>query len=651
MARLVVGLTSPLLDMVREAGGPVLLNVEAQEIVNCINNRVYPRIRTAFVSAKNANNSDEGINVFLGADRTLADLANAAVQTEIDDKITQIISGTMIQEQVEQIAVSMAAGFLMISRVGIVQAFRNIGLDLVKQADKDLQFLVDGPLFKAAINALIDTRANDQFSVVNIYIAHEMDDTTYDPTTSLAATFDGAQETGIARLWVGKDRIEANVGVGDTYIDVLHNLINAWRTEQTNREIANLPLFNVAFGPDEGKISSVMGTIITRDLVGRATTKSAQLVTGLGYLSLHALNLDDTIDAQMVTLELGRVLAGGEFSLGIQGLVYGTENTYSALTRMGPHSVMIDMKTGRTKSLAEAKSSSKLQIDTFYFQALPIPGTASFDATGYLDAGESVSITINNKTFVYTATVNNDTGLLVALQDEINQRSLTTFAVQLSAIVSGTVLTVEWYDTVSEGQAFAITTTGLNLVLSGVTPTFSGYQFTTKLRTAGSFRYRTGPLLATGTTIRQVNIPANTDLMDALQLLADDLYTNQDSLMLMAALRSPVVLTPTGTPAAAPSMQLIPFKLDDEDSRIVFDMVTVPPEVIFAPNPKERVTNNSFDGKPKSLVLDPVYLKRSTPIIDSGGADATKSVAMYVVPAETPLQKKLKDFDRQFGRG
>ncbi len=147
---------------------------------------------------------------------------------------------------------------------------------------------------------------------------------------------------------------------------------------------------------------------------------------------------------------------------------------------------------------------------------------------------------------------------------------------------------------------------------------------------------------------RDVTVPVGSTLMEALVLLVDDIYSNQESLSIAAALRSPTVLSPDSMPELIPSVQFVPYILEEKDSKVVFDMMEVPPEVLFAPRPKDLAVRNAFDNKAKSLVLDPVVLVRNVRTRDL--PPGSYSQALYGAPTETALAKKLRQFDQNSGK-
>lgn len=646
----------PLLAMVRSSS-VVLSDLADEAIFETLNRKVMPRIRLAFVNAKNANSSNEGINVFLGANRSLADLADAAVQSEIDGKIDQIVNGTMMSEMIDQIAANMAAGYLAISQVGVVEQFYKTGMDLISRADKDLKELVEGPLFKEAVRALVDSKASDFDRVVTIYLSHEADETSYDPVSRTIQAHAGAQQNGLARLWVGTVSFTTPIGIGDTATDIIYNLIRAYRAEQLNREAADLPLMNVAFGVNDGALQTVITQVPVTTLAGTSLA-SANLVVPMPSISVHGLAYDPGLDAQMVTLEIGRDI-GGSFVPGLDGLVYGVESIYSRLTKKGPHSVLIDLQTGKTTAAAAAKTQQiKHVYDTLYFRVEPEPALAELTFTGALAAGETMTLSLLTSSLSLTAPAG---GLdaVEAVQAWIAKLSTQQAQIELGGMMlkaragdTPDTLTLAWAEAAAEGKTVTITATDPGLTTDGPA-TFTGYAMTDVLRAPGQFRYRTGhlygPQAAPAQMVRTVPVPGGTTVMAALQLLCDDIYRHQDELHLLSALRSPVLITPQGTPVSAPSIQFVPFLIESTDSRIVVDLLESPPELLSAARPLELITSAGlFDAKAKSLVLEPVVLRRAGEAANDPTTNLiAQATAQYAAPKETPLQAQLKRFQQR----
>lgn len=690
----------PLFDMVRSTV-IVLGEADTDVIRDCINQKVYPRVRSILLSAKNANTRDEGINVFLlaaGANKTFADLADTATADAVSTAINNVLGQPNLKDQFEQAMANMAAGFLTISQVGIVEQFYKTGADLISRADKDLYRIVDGPFFKAAVTSLVNSQASDEASVVTLYIAAEADPTTYDETTRVVSLFPGAvlaAGTWVCNLWIGSYKVSVPVTNGDTALQILYKLLTAHRAKQLTLEQQGLPLMNVAIGVNEGSTSQVTANFMwSAGMVPPLAYTTGQAVGAMHSLSLHALNYDNSIDAQMVTLEMGQAGVGNDLdTLGIPGLVYGISTDYGKSTSMGPHSVLMDIKTGKATTTASTKTSANMITDTFYFQVDPTPGSVSFWGQGVMQATETLKISVNKKDYTFSVPTGSSDltfqQVFGTIATELTRDSRTLFGSKLTAIATQVPLdpldplyvadrwklVINWPSSLSVGKdvTFKFTpvalgstavfldsgmvdVTAVASVLPGHKELFAGYvERTTTSATplVSRWRYRTDNLYTASATpaelIRTVDVPANTGVMAALQLLADDIFKAQNELKVISAIRSPVLYSPEGMEAATPSMQIVPFQLDDVDSKIVFDMLEVPAGITFAAKPLDQVIRDVFDSQPKSLVLDPVVIRRAKPL----GASSDTGVALpmaqshYGAPMQTELGRKMDQFNRR----
>lgn len=471
-----------------------------KQISGFLTAHAFPRIRGRLITATDSTNK----HIFYD---NLGNLADPGAQSRADGLVDSVMTDSIIKPYVWRIASAMGASWAINNIVGIIESQQKLAHELEKQALDDLKLLITSPeLSLAASQAAQKLDAVPSDGIPKIFIALDVDPSSYNPGSANAKTYVAAQENGIARLWIGPYKVETVVTAGDTVPVIMGNIMNAVRAYQA-ANVPPLAKFNLVVGPNEGPLVTGQQYFeYTEATPGSVpTTVAAQVTTNVGWLSFHVYQYDQAIDSLFCTLEL----MDEDGNYGISGLLYGvmeSELNYQKLSRRGPYSVFIDVKTGQSGTSAggaDVLSGGGIS-DTFYFE------------------------------------VNNESGVMP-----------------------------------TDGRI--------------------RYQVANMVANPGAAPLAPQP--------RYIVVPAGSTALDIVRLLAQDIDSIGFQIKLLAAPRSPSLITVMGTPIKAPGLQLVPYRPSGYEDRIVFDMLEVPDLLRFGPLPSSMITNGAFDNKPKSLVV------------------------------------------------
>lgn len=106
-----------------------------------------------------------------------------------------------------------------------------------------------------------------------------------------------------------------------------------------------------------------------------------------------------------------------------------------------------------------------------------------------------------------------------------------------------------------------------------------------------------------GSPVFTVKVPPLTDAAGISELLAKDMAANSETIRLLGAVRPSCLVTVNGTPLNAPGLEFVAFGLENELSRVVFNLLSVPTGITFGVVPNTLVTAALFDERPKSVVV------------------------------------------------
>lgn len=104
-------------------------------------------------------------------------------------------------------------------------------------------------------------------------------------------------------------------------------------------------------------------------------------------------------------------------------------------------------------------------------------------------------------------------------------------------------------------------------------------------------------------TVHTMAVPEGTDACGIAELLAQDLAANAQNLRLLGAVRPSSLITIDSTPIFAPGLELVAFGLENELSKVVFYLLSVPAGITFGVVPNTLATSAVFDNRPKSIVV------------------------------------------------
>jgi hypothetical protein len=332
--------------------------VSDSQMVDFLNKHAFPRIRGRLLTATDSTNT----HVFYA---DISKLADPVVAAAADNLVFQVMTDSIVKDYVWRIGAQLAASWATNMLVGQLQPQQDIAREYEKQAMADLKELVNSPeLISAVAQAKAKLESQTLDEAPRIFIALDIDPTTYTPADNTAKTFTGAQEIGTARLWLGPWNISAAVVIGDTPAVIMNKLLVALRVLQT----APVPgmNYNIVIGPNEGAPTVQPRYMTFTPLIGPSTQVLPSVSTNVGWLAFHAYQHDPLVDGVFVTLEL----LNNTGALGISGLVYGVNSApvYSLLSNKGPYSVFIDVSQGKGVTATTTATQALTDLsDTFYF--------------------------------------------------------------------------------------------------------------------------------------------------------------------------------------------------------------------------------------------------------------------------------------------
>lgn len=363
----------PIIQMVRDCN--IILADKGTfpnaRILSYLNQHSFPRIRGYLLTARSQTGSEAGRMVFY---KDLADLADPSVQANASNLVFQVMTNSIVRDMVYTIAARFAAAQCTTMIAGQIPEQAKIASDLQKEAMADLKQLVQSPELTAAAAAAAQAATSSVLADKSpkIFMACDVNPATFDPVANTIKTFPGAQEAGVANLWVNQYLITTPVAIGDTPNILMNKLLAAVRTYVVSAPPGSQ--FNLVLGPNEGPKITSARPIEIQDVVGNTQTVVPSFQTNMGWLSFYAGRHDLVVSALFCTLEL--VNAGGR--LGIKGLVYGVmqnllqldQPDYNQLSQRGPYSVLIDVTTGNAGTAAVLKPSANIittTVDSFFF--------------------------------------------------------------------------------------------------------------------------------------------------------------------------------------------------------------------------------------------------------------------------------------------
>lgn len=169
----------------------------------------------------------------------------------------------------------------------------------------------------------------------------------------------------------------------------------------------------------------------------------------------------------------------------------------------------------------------------------------------------------------------------------------------------------------SDLTAFGPHAMAVNLTQGKITSLSSGSSSSTKttqpLSDAFFFQISDsgGVTTADGTLVYQVNaltavtvtVTAGKTALEVAALFAQSLATLAADQRVIGAVRPPLTVAPSGSPLAAPSLELVSFALETSLTNIVVSLKTVPPGLTFAVVAPNASTTSLFDAREKAIVV------------------------------------------------
>jgi hypothetical protein len=331
-----------------------------KDILTSLNQHAFPRIRGRLITATDSTRK----HIFYD---DLSQMALPTVQARANQLVYSVMTDSIISDYVYRIAAALTASWRLRALAGQIKEQAHLGTELEKQALDDLEFLVTSPELSAAALAAKAKLEEGPDTSPKIYLALDLNPSTYNAQDNSVKPYLGANEDGAAILWIGPYSIAVDVHRGDTPSVLMYNLLAALRAYQM-RNPPPASLANIIIGPNEGPLVSGTRTIEVTNAVGQKAYVSGSAFINVGWIGFHVYQRDPQIEAMYCTLEL-RNSQGEE---GIDGIVYGsTHLDYTKLTKKGPYSVLVDFKNdgkaGKPNPERQNGGVSSNFSDTFFF--------------------------------------------------------------------------------------------------------------------------------------------------------------------------------------------------------------------------------------------------------------------------------------------
>lgn len=350
----------PIVQQVRDCS--LLLasvgSISHADIRRYLNEHAFPRVHGLLLAARTENAQGNGALLFM---ESLPAMADASAASAAQQLVNDVMLRPMIKDWCYTAAAAFAAGHIVQAKFGQVPEQEKLSAALYERAMKDINFLIKSPLLTTAIAETLAAQEKLKVALPRIYVCLDVDPATASTTASTIRPYQGAQESGMATVWVGVNSVSTPVNPGDQPTQILQRLAAAMRALYASN--VNVP--NVVLGPNEGPRMTVSRTIKTYDLNNTESSVTYAVTLNLSYMEFNAHRYDDTVDAWFATLEL----RNEDGQLGIRGLLYGDSNVYDNMTNLGPYSVLIDLDQSKTGTTAVAPDDTEnlLTQDTFWF--------------------------------------------------------------------------------------------------------------------------------------------------------------------------------------------------------------------------------------------------------------------------------------------
>lgn len=417
----------------------LISNATDVELDAAVQKHAEPRARLYLMAATDGS----GAHIFY---EDLKDLSTTA--STVESFVDQLFQEPTVKSSLFRVMAAFSAAWVINAKVGIIESQQKIAYALEKQALGDLDRITKSPLIKTAVaNAISKMREGLNFATT-LLIAQDVnpnsrsDRTDTTNKTDTAACYEGAQLpyvgaliAGRARLWVNSTSIAVDVNQGDTPATVVQKLVNQFNAVS----LSGASSYNCNLAPAEVVRSSSTRQIFTgtNGVTGAKIYKNYTYEYDAAKITILPKNYDNTLDIAVASLYLESPTQADPtvFEPGIKGLVYGTSSAASQLTDKGPHSIAIDLSTGKSTTTSTSTSGQPVS-DMLFFQGT---ATAAENVVYTIRGGRTTSPISRTVPIPITSTAMDIVELLAADLATVAQTNSTAL---LAAVRPSTKLTL-----------------------------------------------------------------------------------------------------------------------------------------------------------------------------------------------------------------
>lgn len=296
-------------QMVRDLN-VLLANATDDEIRPFIQYHAVPRVRYRMLTATDTL----GRQVFYGR---ITDLSQPEVQRAAELLLDQVLAVDIIVQGVRQIVAKLACSMMTTQIAAQLEAQRDYGKILEKQAMKDLDDLVRSPVLGGVVTAIRATVV-EKFQAQSFGLALDMDPDSLDRAHAAVKPYDGAQANGEVRLYMDGTPLVVQVRSGDLPAQILRKLSLLSVQYAGDRRVELISMDQTAPVRSFAKVLSVDEVTYPVKINVAVTEAKLQSRTSSGVL------------ASIASMSLVRYV-GGKMVPGIPGLVLGYGADYSSL--------------------------------------------------------------------------------------------------------------------------------------------------------------------------------------------------------------------------------------------------------------------------------------------------------------------------------
>lgn len=344
-----------------------------------------PRVKLVLLSSTGV----DGTHIFYDS---ITDMGDASKAAQAETLVEAVFDETIVAAGLKRVACALAASWLINSSVGIIENQQKIAYSLEKMALADLDRICKSPVLASAVTS-VKQKTSDLGVPVFLTIAQapKDDQASIDDALLVSSSnrrlqsYSGAQLPYPAADYAGRisinvngQTVRVNVEENDTPATALRRLVSAFEL----LDPAVKP--NVNLGITEITPTNTYRYVSYENIEGELINERFAFISGGAKLILLPKNYDKTMDVAAVTVYMDSEDPDdpGEYIPGIKGFVYGLSESVAELSKEGPHTIAVDLKTGLGTKVSELGSSSKtISSDTFLFKVSNTFGATLDDDT------------------------------------------------------------------------------------------------------------------------------------------------------------------------------------------------------------------------------------------------------------------------------